>query len=57
MRVSHLNKYISGCRDGLGALILTDQRGFVRPWPTGGRCDMGAYEFGWTLILPVILRP
>ncbi len=46
-----------GCRDALGALILTDQRGFIRPFPTGGRCDIGAFEFGWTLLLPIILKP
>jgi hypothetical protein len=46
-----------GCRDGVGALILTDQRGFVRPFPTGGRCDIGAYEFGWSLFLPLIAKP
>jgi hypothetical protein len=35
----------SGCRDGQGNLLTTDQRGMPRPDPgdTGG-CDMGAYE-------------
>jgi CSLREA domain-containing protein len=31
----------AGCRDNLGALLTTDQRGFPRP-PVG--CDIGAYE-------------
>jgi hypothetical protein len=35
----------SGCSDGLGHLLKTDQRGQPRPdtEDTGG-CDMGAYE-------------
>jgi CSLREA domain-containing protein len=31
-----------GCTDQNGALLDTDQRGYVR----NGRCDMGAYEYG-----------
>ena len=31
--------------NGCGTTITTDQRGFPRPWPTGGRCDIGAFEF------------
>jgi hypothetical protein len=36
----------SGCTDGLGNLLMTDQRGKPRPdtEDTGG-CDIGAYEF------------
>lgn len=37
-----------GCADNLGALLLTDQRGYVRHVDGGGsaaRCDMGAYEY------------
>lgn len=45
-----------GCRDSLGALIPIDQRGSRRPFPISGRCDIGAYEFGWWLFLPLILR-
>jgi hypothetical protein len=35
----------TGCTDGLGHLLKTDQRGFPRPdtEDTSG-CDMGAYE-------------
>ena len=33
----------SGCRDDLGALFLTDQRGFPRPF-NGTICDIGSYE-------------
>jgi hypothetical protein len=35
----------SGCTDGLGHLLKTDQRGMARPDPEdSGGCDMGAYE-------------
>jgi hypothetical protein len=42
----------SGCKDGAGNLILTDQRGLPRPERRGGRCDIGAVEvqrdrMGW----------
>jgi CSLREA domain-containing protein len=33
----------------VGASPLTDQRGFARPFPVGGLCDSGAYEFGASL--------
>jgi hypothetical protein len=34
-----------GCRDGVGVLLTTDQRGMPRPDPEDpGGCDMGAYE-------------
>ncbi len=33
-----------GCVDSRGAPLTTDQRGFPRPYPPGGRCDIGAYE-------------
>jgi len=26
--------------------VATDQRSFARPYPAGGRCDIGAFEFG-----------
>src|SRR5713101_3060417 len=35
----------SGCKDGLGHLLKTDQRGMPRPDPEdSGGCDMGAFE-------------
>ena len=33
------------CGDISGNLILADQRGYPRPAPVGGVCDVGAYEF------------
>jgi hypothetical protein len=40
----------NGCRDNSGALLLKDQRGFVRHVDGNndgtGRCDIGAVEFG-----------
>jgi len=35
----------AGCADASGAALLTDQRGYARVFPPGGRCDMGAYEY------------
>ena len=34
----------SGCTDGLGHQLTTDQRGYPRPGKGSNRCDMGAYE-------------
>jgi len=34
----------SGCTDGSGRLLTTDQRGYPRPGRGSNRCDMGAYE-------------
>ncbi len=47
-----------GCTDNLGALIATDQRGFLRPANGAGtfRCDIGAFELQRLLFLPLILR-
>jgi CSLREA domain-containing protein len=45
------------CTDNLGAPILSDQRGRTRPFPPGGRCDIGAFEFfpfSQNLFLPFI---
>jgi hypothetical protein len=47
---------IPNCTDNLGAPIITDQRGLHRP-ANGGislRCDIGAFEFGFELFLPLI---
>ncbi|MGA2887050.1 MAG: choice-of-anchor Q domain-containing protein [Terracidiphilus sp.] len=34
----------AGCTDSLGNLLLIDQRGFPRPEPSVGRCDIGAVQ-------------
>lgn len=39
---------------GCGTTITTDQRGFPRP--IDGRCDIGAYERGVFLYLPLVLK-
>jgi hypothetical protein len=36
----------AGCTDPQGNLLTTDQRGYSRPFPPGGICDTGAYEYG-----------
>ncbi|MCC6191750.1 MAG: CSLREA domain-containing protein [Anaerolineales bacterium] len=45
-----------GCRDGDGAALDTDQRGYER----ADRCDIGAFEFGaqtaWLLFVPFTSR-
>jgi LPXTG-site transpeptidase (sortase) family protein len=38
--------------NGCGTTITSDQRGEVRPFPTGGDCDIGAYEFNTPTELP-----
>lgn len=44
-----------GCRDNLGAIITTDQRGFRRP--IGARCDIGAVEYSpYALYLSLVQR-
>jgi hypothetical protein len=35
----------AGCTDHLGNLLTVDQTGFPRPYPQGGRCDIGAFEW------------
>lgn len=35
----------AGCTGVGGAPLTADQRGWARPYPQGGRCDMGAYEY------------
>jgi CSLREA domain-containing protein len=36
----------------VGVSPATDQRGFARPFPAGGKCDSGAFEFGAVLSAP-----
>ena len=52
----------SGCRDSLGALLTTDQRGFPRPADGNNNsvaaCDIGAYELfttGSTSVVAAVL--
>jgi large repetitive protein len=45
-----------GCRDGNNVVLTIDQRGSRRPYPSVGRCDIGAFEYGWWLYLPLIKR-
>jgi hypothetical protein len=35
--------------------IMTDQRGFARPSPSGGACDIGAVEV--QVAAPVVITP
>ncbi|MFM8526709.1 MAG: choice-of-anchor Q domain-containing protein [bacterium] len=35
----------TGCETAFGARLKIDQRGYKRPWPKGGRCDIGAFEW------------
>jgi hypothetical protein len=35
-------------------LVLTDQRGIIRPFGDG--CDIGSYEFGFLVYLPLVLK-
>jgi hypothetical protein len=48
----------AGCIDDLGAPLTIDQRGWARPYPPGGSCDIGAYEYNpvapFTVFLPII---
>jgi hypothetical protein len=36
------------CTDIAGNPVTTDQRGYDRPYPGGGNCDIGPYEYGST---------
>jgi CSLREA domain-containing protein len=43
-----------GCTDSVGAALTIDQRGWHRPF--GSNCDIGAYERGAFLFLPLIFK-
>lgn len=36
---------LNGCKDNNNNTLTSDQRGFIRPFPAGGRCDIGAFEY------------
>ncbi len=40
----------AGCGDNTGAILTNDQRDMRRPYPTGGRCDVGAVEAQYPLV-------
>ncbi len=44
------------CTDPSGATITIDQRGYARPFPPGGQCDIGAYEYRVMSFLPLIRK-
>ncbi len=48
----------TGCADGLGSVLTTDQRGFPRETARNGqlRCDIGAYQMQLTMFLPFLRR-
>jgi predicted outer membrane repeat protein len=48
----------AGCRDNLGVLLTSDQRGAPRPANGAGttRCDMGAFELQQVLYMPLVRR-
>ncbi len=44
----------TGCTDNLGAILTSDQRGWRRP--LSPPCDIGAYELGTFLYLPLVFK-
>jgi hypothetical protein len=42
--------------NGCGTTIATDQRGWPRPFPPGGKCDVGTFEAVFKIYLPVVIR-
>jgi hypothetical protein len=42
--------------NGCGTSITTDQRGWPRPFPPGGQCDVGAFESVFKIYLPLVVR-
>ncbi len=50
-----LNQIPNGV-NGCGTSIVTDQRGWPRPFPLGGNCDIGAFEAVFKIYLPLIIK-
>ncbi|HSD84989.1 MAG TPA: right-handed parallel beta-helix repeat-containing protein, partial [Anaerolineae bacterium] len=50
-----LNQIPNGV-NGCGTTIITDQRGWPRPFPLGGKCDIGAFEAVFKVYLPLVLK-
>jgi LPXTG-site transpeptidase (sortase) family protein len=44
--------WIPSGTNGCGTTVASDQRGEARPSPTGGACDVGAFEYGQPTALP-----
>jgi hypothetical protein len=46
---------LTGCTKDVAGLtpLTTDQRGAPRPYPAGGRCDIGAFEVGAAVTLDI----
>ena len=42
--------------NGCGTTITTDQRGWPRPFPPGGKCDIGAFEAVFKIYLPLVIK-
>ena len=40
--------HVPNATNGCGTTYTTDQRGYARPYPTGGSCDIGAFEYDST---------
>jgi hypothetical protein len=43
------------CTDASGAAVSSDERGVARPQPSGGRCDIGAFEYQPASPAPLIV--
>jgi hypothetical protein len=44
----------AGCTDNVGATLIVDQRGYLRP--VGLRCDIGAFEYQFRTMLPLLFH-
>jgi hypothetical protein len=50
--INHIPNSVNGC----GTSIITDQRGWPRPFPPGGQCDIGAFEAIFKIYLPLVIK-